>query len=58
MEVLRTLSVTILTQILWNGNFFEFEIFYFSIFTELYVNMCFNCAIFVNVSEDKSLYLQ
>jgi hypothetical protein len=38
-----TSSVTILTLILWYGNFFEFKIFYFSIFDDLYVNIFQSC---------------
>jgi hypothetical protein len=43
-----TSSEPILTHILWFSNFFEFQTFYFSIFADLYVNICFNRAIFMN----------
>jgi hypothetical protein len=43
-----TSSVSILIWILWYGNLFDFEKNYFTLFTDLYVNMCFSRAIFLN----------
>jgi hypothetical protein len=68
-----TSSVSNLIWILWYGNLFDFEKNYFTLFTDLYVNMCFSRAIFfewidmwkalvsqmkILTTESKRLYLE